>query len=360
MPALEPVPGTALGRFLRMFQGRPHLLNRVAWMIGARVLGMAVGVVGSVWVARCLGPRNFGISGMVQSLATFGVVFINVVYPLLLVRDYKNAPDDEARNQLIQVTNGFRLVASLIICVLAALLLAFHLEPQEFHLAGWFFLPILLLNALQPSWIFQAAEKQQFQAVLAVLQPMLLAFYYLIWIKPGMSAGPDLLGVTLVSAILTVVYWKAIFKLTAFRGRFFIFDRWDEAWRLIHKSRWLFISALAIYVYNWLDQPLLGWLHSLEEQGRYRTAVRVTDAVQGFLTILPTILFPRFIEWRKKGEEFFWDRQKRILFFGVIVGGVVVLAGFILIPLLYPFIYPARSSSRLKLWMPWAKFTRLV
>ena len=180
--------------------------------------------------------------------------------------------------------------------------------PVEFRLAAQLFLPLLLLNALQPTWIFQASEKQHFQSLLAVLQPALTALYYFAFLRPAMSAGPDLLGITLVSALLTFIYWKAVFRLTPFQGPFFILDRWRETWALVLKSRWLFLSALAIYVYNNLDQPLLGWLHSLEEQGKYRTAVRVTDAAQSFLAILPSIFFPRFIEWRKKGEDFEIDR----------------------------------------------------
>ncbi len=310
-------------------------------MVGARGLGMTFGALGSVWAARCLGPRNFGISGMVQSLVLLAGVLVTVIYPLVLIRDYKNAPDDEARNHLVQITNGFRLAVSLVFCGLAAVFLGLHLEPVDFHFAGWFFLPILFLNSLQPTWIFQAAEKQHFQSLLAVLQPALTAAYYVAFIRPGMSAGSDLLGITLVSALLTFIYWKAVFKLTRFHGRFFILDEWKEVWTLVFKSRWLFLSALAIYVYNSLDQPLLGWLHSLEEQGRYRTAVRVTDAAQSFLAILPSVFFPRFLEWRKKGEEFFWARQKKMVLWGALFGGVAALTGFLLIPLFYPFVFGA-------------------
>jgi O-antigen/teichoic acid export membrane protein len=326
-------------RFLELFRNRPHLFNKAAIMVGARGLGMAFGALGSVWAARCLGPRNFGLSGMVQSFALFAGVLLTVIYPLVLIRDYKNAPNDEARNRLIRVTNGFRLALSLLFCALAAVILGFHLEPADYHFAGWFFLPILFLNALQPTWIFQAAEKQHFQSLLAVLQPALTAAYYVAFIRPGMSAGMDLLGITLVSSVLTFIYWRAVFQLTPFRGRFFILDGWAEFGSLLFKSRWLFLSALTIYVYNSLDQPLLGLLHSLEEQGRYRTAVRVTDAAQGFLTILPNIFFPRFIEWRKKGERFFWGRQKKMFLWGGLLGGLAILSGLLLIPLLYPLVF---------------------
>ena len=342
-------------RISETFRKRSSLLHKAAIMAGARGLGMAFGALGSIWAARCLGPRNFGISGMVQSLAALSLIFIYVVYPLVLIRDYKNAPDNAARNHLIQVTNGFRLMVSLGFCGLAAVVMGLGLEPAPFHFAGWFFIPILFLNALQPTWIFQAAEKQHFQSLLAILQPLLLALYYVIRIRPGMSAGWDLLGITLISAVLTFIYWKAVFKLTSFQGPFFLVDQWGEAWNLMLESRWLFLSSLAIYVYNSLDQPLLGWLNSLEEQGKYRTAVRVTDGAITFLSILPNIFFPRFIEWRKQGEEFFWKRQRKMLLLGGAFGGGLILLSFFLIPFAYPFVFgPAyvQAARPCAMWIP--------
>ncbi|HJT25475.1 MAG TPA: oligosaccharide flippase family protein, partial [bacterium] len=332
-------------RLLEKLSRQTHLFQKAAIMAGARSLGMAFGALGSVWAARCLGPLNFGISGMVQSLALLTNLFVTVIYPLVLIRDYKNIPDEGERNRLIGVTNGFRLAVSTAFCALAAAMLALGLEPAAFRFAGWFFLPLLLLNALQPAWIFQAAEKQHFQSLLAVLQPALTALFYAAFLRPGMSAGTDLLGITLVSAVLTFIYWKAVFRLTPFKGAFFILNRWREAWALIYKSRWLFLSALAIYVYNNLDQPLLGWLHSLEEQGRYRTAVRVTDAAQSFLAILPSIFFPRFIEWRKKGEAFFWARQKKLALYGGALGVLAVALVLKAIPFLYPMVFGAAYAG---------------
>ena len=332
-------------RLFGNLKNRPQLVNKAAIMVGARAFGLAFAALGSVWIARCLGPRNFGISGMVQSLALFSGTFLAVLYPPVLVRDYKDMGNNRDRNRLIQVTNTYRLAVAALFCVLAAGMLVLGMEPPSFHFAGWFFLPILFLTALQPTWIFQAAEKQQFQSLLAVLQPALVALYYAAVIRPGMSAGWDLLGITLVTGIVTFVYWRAVFKLTHFEGSFFAWDGWSEIWKLVVKSRWLFLFFLCTYVYNNLDQPLLGWLSSLEEQGKYRTAVRVTDAAQGFLTILPSIFFPRFIEWRKKGEEFFWGRQTKLLAFGAFLGTGTAALAFLIIPLAYSPVFGAAYAQ---------------
>ncbi len=308
-------------------------------MFGARILGLAFGFVATVWAARCLGPKNLGISGMVQNVVLQATMLVGAITPTVLIRQYKSLNNDEDRNRLVRITNGFRLLMSMVLCVVAAMILAFHGVPEIYHRVGWMFIPNLLLVSIQPSWLFQAVEKQQFQSTIAVFQPALTAVIYITFFKPGMSAGADLLAITTVALVLLIVYWIAIYKLTPLTGSFFSFEGLDEAWELLLKSRWLFVSALAIYVYTILEQPLIGWLYSVEELGKYRTAVRVTEGLNGTFVIISTILFPRFIEWRKQGEAILWRKQLQLTLIFSIGGGAAAILGFILIPYFYPFIF---------------------
>ncbi len=327
---------------------KPGLVHKAAWMTASRVLGMASGAAGAVWVARCLGPKNLGLSGMVQNLVFQAAVLFAALSPTLLVREYKHSPDEGARNRLIRTTYGFRLLTAVGLCLAAVPILVLHLVPPDYQRVGWLFLPNLLLLSLQPAWIFQAAEKQQFQSLLALFQPLLTALFYFGLIRPGMSAGADLLVITAVTTVVTTAYWVAVYRLTPFQGSFCSFQNLGEAWALAVKSRWLFLSMLAIYVYTLLEQPFLGWLRPIEELGRYRTAVRVTDAVNATLTLIPVLLFPRFIEWRKEGEKVLWKHQGRLLGLFGIGGAAAAALGFLVIPACYPFVFgPGFESAGL-------------
>ena len=321
------------------YSRKKHILNQAFIMAGARVLGMGLAAIGQIWAARCLGPKNLGISGMVLNIVAQAMLVIGIISQTVLVREYKNIYEPEARNRIVQATNGFRFLEAFGFCLIAALLMAFNMIPDQYHFVGWFFIPILLLTAIQPSWIFQAAEKQHFQSLIAVLQPTLAAIIYLAWFKPGMSAGDDLFVYSIISAILLVIYWWAIYKITTLKGSFFKFGEMKEIKYLILKSKWLFISGLAIYVYTSFEQPLIGWLYSVEELGKYRTAVNVTNTAQAFFTIIPVILYPRFIEWKKRGEAFLWNRQLKLSIFFSIFGVLFGLLGFIFIPFFYPFVF---------------------
>lgn len=314
-------------------------------MAGARVAGLAFAFVGTAWAVRCLGSYNLGLSGMVQNMVSQATILLSAIYTTVLIREYKYARTEGARNQLIRITTTFRLAGSLLFCLVGATVMAFHMVPADYHFAGWFFIPLLLVNALQPTWVFQAAEKQHFQSAISVIQSALKAGFYICFFRAGMSAGADLAVLTIVTVLLTAVYWWAIYRLTPMKGSLFDFQGFHMAWRLIVKSRWLFIAGLCSYVYTTLEQPLLGWLNSVDELGKYRTAVTVVGTADSFFIIIPTILYPRFIEWRKRGLDILWRRQLKLAGFFTLLGVLTMLLGFILIPLLYPLVFGAAFTQ---------------
>jgi O-antigen/teichoic acid export membrane protein len=336
---------TFIKESLASFLSRKKALSQAGIMGGARVVGMAFGFIGSAWAARCLGPHNLGLSGMVQNMVSQAALLFGAINTTILIREYKNAKTDEARNELVRVNTSFQLAVSLLFCAAGAVAMGFRLVPFEYHFAGWFFLPLLLINALQPAWVFQAAEKQHFQSAISVLQSALKAGLYVCLFRADMSAGADLEVLTVVTLSLTLIYWLAIYRLTPMKGSLFDPKGFQMAWKLILQSRWLFISVLCSYVYTTLEQPLLGWLYSVDELGKYRTAVTAVGAADSLFTIIPIILFPRFFEWRKMGEEILWRRQLKLAALFTLLGTLATLSGFILIPFFYPLVFGTAFTS---------------
>lgn len=315
-------------------------------MSGARLLALAFGAVGSVWAARCLGPEKLGVSGMVLSLVGQTGLAVAFIHPALLVREYKSARGSE-RTRLLSVHLSVTLVGALFFSLVGGLLMAGGVFPREYAFAGWFYLPLVLFPALQPLWVFQAEERQGAQAFLAALQPGLMAVLYLVFFRPGMAVGSDLVVASVVSLAMTGVYAAAMQKwFSSFRD-LFTWTSLRASWGYFLRSSWLYAAGLAAYVYTTLELPMIGWLRSLPEMGCYRTAFSVVGAAQAFLTISPALLYPRFIEWRKRGEEFLWQRQKKL---GFLVGGAALLcsaAAFLVMPVLHPLVFgePFRSAG---------------
>lgn len=328
--------------FKEMFvnlKSKKRLLNQAFIMAGARIVGMAFGAVGLIWAARCLGPKNLGISSMVSTIALQAAMLLGFINQTVLVREYKNCSKDMERSSLIRISATYRMLAGIMFAIVGGIVMSAGILPSDYHFAGWFFIPLVLIASAQPAWVYQAAEKQHFQSSIAVLQPALAAIMYLILFRPGMSAGSDLAVTTAVSLVVLIIYWIFIYRLTPLRGTPLVWGDFKQAAALAWESRWLFISTLAIYVYTTLEQPLLGWLYSLEELGKYRTAVTIVTAAQGLLGIIPMLLYPRFLEWRKQSEELLWSRQCKLAIAFAALGVVGIIGAFLLMPIIHPLLF---------------------
>ena len=315
------------------------IMQRGGSMVGARIAGMAFGAAGSIWAARCLGPENLGISGFIISISTQVILLFAVLQQTVLVRNYMSATSDQVRQELVTAATTFYCASSLVISVIitCALVTGFISKPYSDLVA--FLILIIFASALQPTWLFQATEKQQFQSIVSVLQPFLQGLFYWIYFRPGMSAGADLVVIAVVSALVTTCYWIALFRLHVINYVPISLRMLGKISILLKQSRWYFILSVAVYIYTTLEMPMIGWLRSLDELGQYRTAFTLTGAAKAFFDIIPAILFPRFVEWRRASEELLWKRQCQLvavfLPLGVIGSGVA----FLLMPYVYSTLY---------------------
>ncbi len=327
---------------------RPHLVNKAAIMVGARVVGMGFGFIGSAWAARCMEPHNYGISGMVQSVVAQASILLSALHPTILIRAFKNASNGPDRDRLVQSYTLFKILSSVLLSLAAIAVMASSWVPADYHFAGWFFIPLVVIINLQPTWLFQASEHQHFQSSITIFQPAFTALLYFIFFRPGMRAGADLAVVSTCSFLLLVILWTAMKRLGVFKGNLLVLIPWSEIAGLIRQSGWLFISGLAVYIYTMLELPLVGWLYSIDALGQYRTAFQVVNAAQNFFWIVPTILYPRFLEWRKRGEVFLWQRQVKLALFFSVFGLAAGVAAWVIIPALYPLVFGQAFTAAAK------------
>lgn len=326
-------------RMLGLSSGVHRLAKQGVSIAVCRVVGMGLAAVGSVWAARCLGPENLGISGMVNSVVQQAAVFGNMISTTVLIREYKVA-DQAERHRLVKAYFTLQVVLAIGLSLLAIPMIMGGVFPTAFAFAAWMFIPLVLLGAMQSAnWLFQATERIDFQSFLAVVSPAATSVIYVVWFRPGMSAASDLIVASSVGAMMSVIYWVAIYRKTDFKGSPFSLAALHDSLALIKRSRWFYLVGIVTYAYTSLEMPLLGYLGSIEQVGLYRSAGTMVRAAQGFLTVVPVLLFPRFVEWRRQSEELLWKRQ-RIL--AVWFGTVAVLgsiAAFAILPWLHPRLF---------------------
>jgi O-antigen/teichoic acid export membrane protein len=306
-------------------------------MVLWRGLALGAAAAGAVWAARCLGPEKMGISGMVLSTATQLAILIDLNQNTALVRRFKECRDDEARKELVAAVFTFRLVfCTAALTVIAAVLLVFRV-PNNWRLgiAAGFFLVIVSCN--QAVWLLQAQGRlpENYRAV--AIPAVFSALLYFVLFRPGIAAGSDVVvqaGCQAFSFLLAWWYALASLKLNPLN-----FRSLRSYWPLLRADTCIVATGLIAGGTAYIQAPMLLFLHSAEELGLYRTAIKLVVVAQSFLVMVSMILYPCFIEWNKEGRRHLWERQKRIALATLVAMGPLTLVVFALAPTFYRLAY---------------------
>jgi O-antigen/teichoic acid export membrane protein len=322
--------------FLRVkVEGRAYLQNVVVntgWQFGDSLLRMAVGLFVGVWLARYLGPEQFGLLSYALAFAmifsTFATLGLDDIAIRNIVRDPTGKDETLGTAFFLKLFGG----AAAFLLAMAAI---FALRPAD-NLSHW------LVGIIAAGMIFQALTAidfwfySQVQAKYSVLTKN-LAFLLCSAIK---------VILLLNQAPLLAFAWVALFEIAlgsmglvlAYHMQGNRLMNWrvslNRARGLLHDSWPLIVSGLAVTIYMRIDQVMLGEMSGSQEVGVYSAAVRLAEVWQFIPLALYGSLFPAIVEARKMGEALFHERMQKfynllILSAYAVAVPIMVLSGWL-------------------------------
>ena len=310
-----------------------------------KIVGMGLGACGSIWAARCLGPEKLGISGMATSYGLQAGLLVNMGLGTLLIREFKQAPlgDIESRDKMISEIVSYRLLMALLLAVIAIVICVAIRLPVVWWLASIMVTLLGVLWAVTPDWLIQAQENQIVQQKISTMSGFLSALLLVLFIRPSSPAGSELIILNVTTLIGLIISWQV-----AVRGKHRVTISLTQAinglprlWR----GRWLFLSALVTYIYVRFEVPMLGWLKSVDDVGKYKSALQILNGVEPLMVLVPALLYPRMIEWSKVGLSHLWKKQMEIFNLLAVIGTPCVIFAVWRIPVIYPHIYTASFQA---------------
>lgn len=293
-------------------EGRAYLQNVIGntgWQFADNLVRMGIGLLIGVWVARYLGPEQFGLlsyalafAGLFLPLATLGLDDIAVRN---LVRD------PAGRHDILGTTFVLKQLGGMI-SFAAALAAIFLLRPDD--------KPSQVLVAIVAGGaIFQAFNAVEFwfnsqvQAKYAALARSgaflagTLAKIGLILTGASLLAFAwvGMLEVIVGSAGLVIAYQATGHRLRHWRGRL------TTAIVLLKDSWPLIFSCLVIMIYLRIDQVMLGEMTDSTEVGVYSVAVRLAEVWFFIPGAIYWSLLPSLVEAKAADEALFYRRLQK-------------------------------------------------
>jgi O-antigen/teichoic acid export membrane protein len=316
------------------------LLKRLQAMLGWRLLAMVVTAAGNIWASRCLGPKNLGMSAAVQAVYTQALLFTNFGQNNFLIRQFKHTDGAKAQLELVENVVALRAASSFLLAGLAIIVLLVQGVPSIWLLPIGAGIALFILEAQTPDWLLQAQENQTAIYRSSLYGAVLGAACYFLLFRPGVSAGANLLvGCASALVVRVLTYKTALSELGLPRLGL---EHIRPALRLLWRGRVFFATAIVISIYTQGEQLIVAYYRPIDELGVYKTALQITGAAMPIVTIITSLLYPRFIEWRKRGANYLWMHQLRlgsIALAGCVLGAFAVFA---IIPHVYPLMFGPR------------------
>jgi O-antigen/teichoic acid export membrane protein len=324
--------------------GVQRILHNAGWLVAEKflVLGINLGVM--VWVARYLGPTEFGVLNYgIAFAALFG--FLSYLgLDGIVTRELVRTPDQ--KDEILGTSLALRFAGAAVAaaCIIAVMwlrpgdaatrtvtiIIAFGLIFDSFDVFDFWFQSrveskysalartgsVLFSSVLKVILILMNASLVAF-AVATLLQHVIKAAGLGAWyLKQGHS-----------------VHWKA---------------RSERAVALLRRSWPLILSGASAVLYLKIDQVMLGEMVGTEEVGIYAVAVRFSEVWYFIPHVIAASVFPALIKSKQLSKDAYNSRLQRLysltawLALGLAI--VVTVIASPLIRLLYGEVY-ARAGA---------------
>ncbi|GAB3200554.1 O-antigen/teichoic acid export membrane protein [Pontibacter aydingkolensis] len=272
------------------------ILNNIIWLLLDKGVKMVLGLFIGIWIARYLGPEQFGKLNYGQAFVAIFSSLVNLGLDTTLVKEFVSK--DFAENKLIGTGFLLRLygaVVGILLAVLTALMLEFNTDQLSF----------LIITALSIGLIFQAVDvidlylqahlKSRISVIiknLSYLFSSIFKVYLIIYNFPVIYFAIAIVFDLGLASILMLIYSN---KKLAINLKDWMWDL--VVAKTLLKTSWpLIISGLTVIMYMRMDQIMLKNYLGSFAVGNYSAAARVTELFFILPMVISNSVFPSLVK----------------------------------------------------------------
>ena len=292
--------------------GRHQLQKAIGnsgWLMFEKILRMAVGLLVNVWIARYLGPENFGMLSYAIAFAGLFLPLVTLGLDEIVVRNVVRDP--AIRDETLGTAFIIKLIGSAA-AFFAATAAAILLRPTD-TLSHWLVGIIAAGSLFQSLNIIDIWFNSQVQIKYAVLaRSCAFAVCTAIRIVLILTKAP-LTAFAIVVTVETAI--GAAGLVIAYRLKGESFRNWNatlaRAKNLLRDSMPLLLSFVSVGIYQRIDQVMLQEMSGSSEVGIYAAAVRLSEVWAFIPNAIYWSVFPSIVKAKQVSDELFYERLQK-------------------------------------------------
>ncbi len=270
---------------------------------------MIVGLFVGIWVARYLGPEQFGLFSYAQSFVGLFTAFATLGLDGIVVREL--VKDKSRRDELMGTVFWLKLIGAF--GVLMLLTIAVNLTSNDAYTN-------MLVFIIASATIFQSFNviDMYFQSkvmgkyivyanVISLLLSSIVKSVLILNEAPLIAFAWTVLFDSMILAMGYVYFYIKNCTVIANKTKQSIFD-WkfnkNTASSLLKDSWLMMIAGAAILLYMKVDQVMIMEMMDAEAVGQYAAAVRISEAWYFIPMVIASSLFPAIINAKSKARSY--------------------------------------------------------
>lgn len=284
------------------------MVKNSGWLLADKVARLGVGLVVGVWLARYLGPKEFGIYNYVIAYVSIIAILQSIGLDTVVIKRLALEPNSE--NKILGTSCAMKFGGAIVsIIISCATILPLSKDTSGNLLSITFALSIgaIFQTSDVIDFLYQARMKSNISVVVRSTSYFVIAIVKMLLIYMNVGLVWFALATTLELGLMAAGYLYTYY-LYGGNVRNWRFS-YKEAASLLKEAWPLFFSSMLVMLYIKIDQVMIANIVGEIELGIYSVAVRLTEIWYFIPMAISSAVFPTLI--RLKNSEI--DGYKKVL-----------------------------------------------
>ncbi|WP_300026589.1 flippase [uncultured Maribacter sp.] len=298
----------SLVKFVKSEGFKKYFAN-TSWVIGEKILRIIAALVISVWVARYLGPDDFGTLNYAQSLVGLLTAISTLGLNGILVREILQ--NKVNTNKLIGTVFILQTIGSVVIMLSIFLFIYFTETAEITSKILIIFGAITFLQSFNViESFFQSKVLSKYtvkSSVISLIISSILKILLIVYKFPLIYFAIVMFIENLVLVFGYVHYYNKKNDVN------FSFSFSIKLAKSLLKDSWpLILSSIVVSIYMKIDQVMIKEMISSKAVGFYSAAVRLSEAWYFVPTVIGSSLFPAIMNAKKNSTKVYYERLQNL------------------------------------------------
>lgn len=274
-----------------------------------QLLRILSGVFVGIYIARYLGPEEFGVLSYVLAISTFIIAISRLGMDAILVRELVSHPE---KKQTLMGTAFWMMFITAIACgsIVTAVVWSIGELPAVKLYASIISISAIFASVLVVDYCFQSEVRANVSAICKSITLLLMSFVklYLIYIQADLVWF--VYAFLMDHAVLAVIFLLAAGQQG--RAGFIKCFCWEDAKSMLVSAWPLVLGAVSIQIYMRIDQVMIRNMLGLNDVGLYSAAARIYEAWAIVIGILTVSLLPAIVKLKQGDEKNYHKRMTQL------------------------------------------------